>query len=338
MSLIIFSKNWNIFNKLFIINIIMNSSFILQKNILSKKNILYIFSSIFETFNCNFFNYIIIEKNYKYSDLKKYKYLMTSQKRGSNFIIFFLFIDNKKISIAVKKEHFLILLKQKNDLKYFIEKKDIFVYNIIYSDNNNFIFNGTIFDGKLNDFNHFFIMNVYYLNGQNLNNIPLKKKLKFLNFKINDFYSEFNNKKQNFYLCKYYSIKSLDKLLKLENLSNGIVFMPEYNNTYYIYKFSNFNPLISFTNFNFTKIINNPYEKIKKIGNVKKNYCNYNIFNIKKTELPDVYEINNSNDILYVGSLSDSLKLKSLFINKNTIDCYCKFNEKFKMWQFYSLW
>jgi hypothetical protein len=76
---------------------------------------------------------------------------------------------------------------------------------------------------------------------------------------------------------------------------------------------------------------------LEKINKTTKKNDSTRIKRITKGKYIDVYnvfdmETNNFEDILYVKSLDDSRKLRSMFENKEQIDLKCKLHEYFKKW------
>lgn len=57
-----------------------------------------------------------------------------------------------------------------------------------------------------------------------------------------------------------------------------------------------------------------------------------NIFKVKKTNIPDTYEIDDQSKYLCIININMSKKLNKLFENINEKDILCEFYEKHKKW------
>lgn len=129
----------------------------------------------------NFFNYkfkILNNKEIAEKESKNIEYI-TTQINSVNYIMFFIYFNNTKYNILINREKLKVSLDR-------IDINEVIIYNfIIYnfyiSDS---FYNGTIFDGKLStykNYNMFMIIDIYYINGNNLLNIDMLEKIEKTN-------------------------------------------------------------------------------------------------------------------------------------------------------------
>ena len=271
----------------------------------------------------------INDRGYKFLDnsnlnyLKINKHLVTLTSFGKKYLIFFTKINNQK---------YIFYINRKNN--------DIISVKHRFKDD---IFKNTLIEGELlkdkntddtNIFNNwrFSILDIIVYKNNLLNKSSLYERINILNDMFeNEHIQDKNFDIAEFEIKKYFEYKHMKDvyvrhMLTLPYNCSGFLFKNEIcleRSIMYIFQE------------NRTK---------KKISDVKINKKTSNIcsFLIKKTELPDIYELYCSKEgSLYrygfagVPSLANSQFLKNLFINvKNDSNIYvkCSFNSMFSKW------
>jgi hypothetical protein len=159
-------------------------------------------------------------------------------------------------------------------------------------------------------------------------NINLQDKFK----KINKCFDYLNNNLDNlnFKLCDIYEYKDSLQLINSIKTSefkiNGFIFLPYFTNPHYIY-----------VNDNEFEIFKNKTFSINA-SNIKSNNLSHSVFLMKKTNIPDVYELFNVNDInikegiAHIPNIKSSHFFRDLFKKKNMIQVPCLKSEKFNKW------
>ena len=284
--------------------------------------------------NDNLLKNIIIKKlndyNLKHEE-KNYRFL-------DNSLINYLKINKHLVTLSSFGKKNLLFLTKINNKKYcfFINKKNNTFVSVRYRFKDN-IFNDTILDGELlkdNDNNWIFsIIDIIVDKGNTTDKFPLNKRLEILNDIIdNNFIKDYNFDVANLEVKKYFEYKYIDDIYntfknKLSYRCSGFIFKNIIiNEKYLLYIFQE----------NRTK---------KSYGNSKE--CKVSTkndiisFNIKKTDLPDIFELYCSKDntmfkygIASINTLSCSRFVNKLFEDKNESSIYvkCSYNKKFNKW------
>jgi len=285
---------------------------------LSKEYYTPVLTKLYSLINLQKIKYQIINQKNHLDELLKIKHYVIAHFQGNNFLFFMCMINNKKFNIFISKK----------ELKYFVQQNilnDLKLYTIDCNlDIPNSYYNNTLLDGKIiSDKNIYNIYEVYYMEGNNVQNINLKIKLDNLNLLIN----KIKIKEQIiFKICKLYDYSEVPDLLfnklKISELKiNGLIFLPEFSNKYYIY-----------TN-------DQEFEDLKHKNVIQKSISNKkeNELFMKKTNLPDVYELytdltKKSNGIAHIPNIKTSHYFRTIFKDKNIVKVNCLKSEKFKKW------
>ena len=295
---------------------------------LDKKYYNQVLDKLYCCINFKNIRYQIVNNKSYLDEIKKSKHYITPHFQGFNYIFFICVIENIKFKILISKK----------ELKFFKEQNvlhEIKMYLVDSTLNNNDFYKNTIIDGRLinvqsTNKSHFIINEVYYNSGNNIMNINLKDKLLSLNELINNLIL---NKDQNLEIkiCKLYEFQELPDLvfnkIKMTELKiNGIIFLPEYTNKYFIY-----------TNDTEFEELKNKNVIITKQNSISASEME---FSMKKTNLPDVYELY-SNDsennvykegIAHIPNIKTSHFFRNVFRNKNMISVNCIKSEKYNKW------
>jgi len=293
-----------------------------------------VLDKVYNSVNFQKIRYQLLNNKSYLDDIKNSKYYITPHFQGYNYLLAFIIINNVKYNLLIMKN--LKFWKEQNNLQDIkIYKFDITNLNTDANLYNNL---GTFFDGKMiNNSNKssFIIHDIYNKNMENLN---LSEKLDQVNnilnkIKIND------NHNFDCKVCRLYNYSDVpdlvfNKLKTTELKINGLMFLPEYTGKYYIYTNDNeFDELKSNTNNNITI-------------SIKKNNNNSQVeFYMKKTNIPDVYELydscesetsSNSNlvkeGIAHIPNIKTSHYFRNIFQDKNMIKINCIKSDKFNKW------
>jgi hypothetical protein len=280
-----------------------------------------LYSSILEKlYNCINLSkcyYQILNDSIHLNELKKTEYNVTYHIQGFNYLMFMTTINNKPFHCLISKKELKIYLSQNNI-------NDIKIYSFNMKTSNMYFYFNTVFDGKIikND-NTFMISDCYYLNGEDMHGIELKTKFNIINNILNDILElNFNIKLVTLY--KYSDIpKLIFEKMKSSNLKiNGLIFLPNYSGKFYIY-------------------VND-----SEFDNIKSNQLQINTnlnsqceFIIKKTKIPDVYELffessygHVKEGIAHIPNMKTSKYCKELLKCQDMIKIKCVKSIKFNKW------
>ena len=267
-----------------------------------------------------------LDRNYKFLDsasidyLKINKHLVTLSSFGKKYLLYITKINNKKYC-------------------FFICKKTNNIVSVRYRFKEN-IFCNTLIDGELlkdNDNNWIFsIIDIIVYKGNYLDKHNLNERLDILSELVNNEY----NKDTNFDIAEL-KIKKYFEYCHMNDLSNSYMNNLNYRCSGFIFK----NILI---NEKYLLYIFQENRTKKTVNNDKiiNNKINKSIpsFIIKKTELPDIYELycSKENKLFKYGIASINTLACSKFIRdiiKENEDIYvkCSYNKLFNKWIPYSL-
>jgi hypothetical protein len=231
--------------------------------------------------------------------------------------MFLTTINNKPFHCLISKRELKIYLTQNN-------LNEIKIYTFNMKTSNMYLYFNTVIDGKIikND-STFLISDCYYLNGEDMHAIELKTKFNIINNILNDLEVNFNLKLVTLY--KYSDIpKLVFENMKNTNLKiNGLIFLPNYSGKFYIYV----------NDIEFENIKNNNQIQININTNSE---CD---FFIKKTKIPDVYELffdnsygNVKEGIAHIPNMVTSKYCKELLKNQDMVKIKCVKSVKFNKW------
>jgi hypothetical protein len=286
--------------------------------LLDNKHYKSVLSKLYKLLNLQKYRYQIINNISYLEIIKKYKHYITPHFVGYNFLFFVCFLDNIKYNLLISKK----------ELKYF-ENQNILNDIKIYTIESNNSFNEIILDGKyIIDKSIFIIQDIYYDTERIIHNINLKERLIHIDNILNTKVDKISNQLINFKIIRLYEYDELpdllyNKLKKSELKVNGLIFYPNNIGKYYIY-----------TN-------DTEFEELKHKNVIitSKYYDSETEFVMKKTNLPDVYEIYYSEDnnlikegIAHIPNIKISHYLKNIFKNKNMININCIKSNKFNKW------
>jgi hypothetical protein len=236
------------------------------------------------------------------SNIIENPYLVSFDIKGHDFILFLTTVRGKKYCLFIEK-------KTENDIK---------IYSVKFRFDSD-LYDGTIFQGKLTMNNKecwiFIISDIYCERSNTLTNQSFSKRLNRIStilktkYKYDDFMNVCHIQVKSFFLYHHVEMIKKDSKKKL-------LFIPEYSNqTRYRYYLD---------------------ESVKEVKNENKRDM---VFEIRKTDLPDVYELwyykNNKmvkNSIATISTMKTSLFVRKLFeSNKKQIYVLCKYRDTFNI-------
>lgn len=236
------------------------------------------------------------------SNIIENPYLVSFDIKGHDFILFLTTVRGKKYCLFIEK-------KTENDIK---------IYSVKFRFDSD-LYDGTIFQGKLTMNNKecwiFIISDIYCERSNTLTNQSFSKRLNRIStilktkYKYDDFMNVCHIQVKSFFL--YHHVEMIKKESKKK-----LLFIPEYSNqTRYRYYLD---------------------ESVKEVKNENKRDM---VFEIRKTDLPDVYELwyykNNKmvkNSIATISTMKTSLFVRKLFeSNKKQIYVLCKYRDTFNI-------
>ena len=236
------------------------------------------------------------------SNIIENPYLVSFDIKGHDFILFLTTVRGKKYCLFIEK-------KTENDIK---------IYSVKFRFDTD-LYDGTIFQGKLTMNNKecwiFIISDIYCERSNTLTNQSFSKRLNRIStilktkYKYDDFMNVCHIQVKSFFLYHHVEMIKKDSKKKL-------LFIPEYSNqTRYRYYLD---------------------ESVKEVKNENKRDM---VFEIRKTDLPDVYELwyykNNKmvkNSIATISTMKTSLFVRKLFeSNKKHSYVLCKYRDTFNI-------
>lgn len=321
-----------------------------------------------DNFDLSKYRFKIIEKNDDVDILRKQMHFISPNYDGLPCLLVIFNKDDMNYIYMINRKSLVYNISQ-------VISQNIIIYPMSICVDTS-LFNGTIFDGIFISQTHTFIItDVYLLCGKNMSNILITEKLS----KISSFIKKshaYDNQILKFQINKLYDMKNIIDLLRKmksdeqkynidnhdENIdktnksmrniypSKGIVFYPSKSGTKNIYIFSIKNENIEHAESHYKKYKINKIDDKKQTNysNLKKKItykCNVSyqicvIFDMIKTEIPDVYKLfltNNKKenifiDIAYIPTLELSKNFMTNFKNINSNFVNCKFDKDKNKW------
>ena len=292
-----------------------------------------ILDKLYKCINLSKCYYQILNDNIYLNELKKTEYNVTYHIQGFNYMMFMTTINNKPFHCLISKKELKIYLSQNNI-------NDIKIYTFNMKTSNMYLYFNTVFDGKIiKSDNTFMITDCYYLNGEDMHGIELKTKFNIINNILNDIL-ELNFNIKLITLYKYSDIPNLifEKMKSLNLKINGLIFLPNYSGKFYIYVNDNEFDNIKNNQANIETNIETNLQ-INKNLQINTNLNLYCEFFIKKTKIPDVYELyfessygNVKEGIAHIPNMKTSKYCKELLQYQDMIKIKCVKSIKFKKW------
>jgi hypothetical protein len=305
----------------------------INKSIFDDKDIKnQIIDFVYNKLNLKTLNYKIINSVDDLKSLKDNKHYCRPNYKGINSLLICTKINNRCVSCIIKR----------SDLQYRNSNKINFIKAKVCVDKN--IFNNTILEGTLINYNKEFIINdIYYLNGENLLDQKLGSKCINMDCYLNAKQKTYDKWATKLTVNERYNIEQTRELceeiipkLKLFKFCNGITFYPEISKQKLIYVYD-LSP----------KRVEDIEIKQNKLVIEKDNICA--TFKIKSTETTDVYKlyilqkINKNNkkvakhvfyNIAYLPTKESSIFCKKIFESNDNKNIYvkCKYNLNKQKW------
>jgi hypothetical protein len=288
----------------------------IQLSLVNKNLYVSILENLYNRINFSKCYYQIINDTMQLNEIKNIEYNVTYHIQGYNYIMFMTTINKKPFHCLISKKELKIYLSQNN-----INNIKIYTFNMKTS--NMFLYYDTIFDGKIINNDHtFMIYDCYYLNGEDMHGIELKTKFNLINNILTDI-TELNFNLKIIKIQKYNDIpKMVFEDIKNSNLKiNGLVFLPNFSGKFYIY------------------VNDTEFENIKNNTQTQINHNSEFNFILKKTKIPDVYELFYESSygliregIAHIPNMVTSKYCKELLKDKDMIKMNCVKSVKFNKW------
>lgn len=318
----------------------------MQKTRVSNANLEMLDSNLYSMVLDKIYNCIDLQKtryqlinNRVYLDnIKSSPHWITPHFQGYNFLFGFVRLNGIKYNLLIFKN-----LKYKKEQNIIGEVK-IYKFEItpntldsLYSGS------GTFFDGKLiqSSFNKssYIINDMYMLEGKSTQNMTLQDKLSKIDQLLNKF-KPVDSYNFDCKVCRLYTFGELpdlifNKIKQTDLKVNGIMFLPEISSKYYIYT--------NETEFDELKSSSTTPVTIT----TKKQTLSEVEFYMKKTSIPDVYELYCPDDtsstntshhnltkegIAHIPNMNTSHYFRKIFRDKNMVKANCIKSEKFNKW------
>ena len=298
---------------------------------------------LYNTLNLSKYRYVMLDNIQKLKSLQDNEHYVSPNYKGYNYFLIFMLIQNKSLC-------FLIDRKKLSYHKNQVDLHGLYLLKININTNSN-MFSGSIFEGKIvkkdNNF-YFLIQDCYCLMNKKLLDMEIEQKMLYINDIIkSNLIEDTVCSNFNFKVNKLYKYNDLEKLIYeiIPNcgiLSNGLIFYPKTSGIVVLYidkkvekvnieskqdeliDTRSFDIIYNFKEFLYSRTYS--YEKEQK----------RKILWIKKTEIPDVYNLyekkeNNKIGIAHIPSLKIShYCLKN--ITTKPVQCNCVFSNKFQKW------
>jgi len=316
-----------------------SDAFLISENDIKNKIIDYLYSQL----NLSKYRYGMLDNIQKLKFLQDNEHYVSPNYKGLSYFLIFMIINSKSYCVLIDRKK---LSYHKNQL----DINSLYVVRILVNASQS-MFTGSIFEGKIikkdNDF-HFLIQDCYYLMGKKILDMELNQKMLYLNDIIKENLagnSVCNN--FSFKLNKLYKYDELEKLVNdiIPNCginSNGLIFYPKISGIVVLYIDKKVEKIdieskqeekVTTRSFdiiyNFKDFLNSrtySYEKEQK----------RKILLIKKTDIPDVYNLYEKKDNPKIGIAHiPNLKISHYClknIGNDLIQCNCVFSNKFQKW------
>lgn len=321
------------------INIGSSDGYLIIESDIKQKVIDYLYNSL----DLSKYRYLMLDNLQKLKNLQDNEHYVSPNYKGLNYFLIFTVIQGKQYCVLIDRKK---LSYHKNQ----VELKSLFIVKIFVNTNEN-IFTGSIFYGKMvqKDSKYYFlIQDCFYLMGKKITDMELNQKMQYLNDIIKTNFSNTNTCDNfTFKLNKLYTYNELPDLI--ENIipncginNNGLIFLPKISGISILYVEKKIEKLnidskcgenIQATSLdfitNFVKLLEARVYEYEKVGKTK-------VLLVKKTNIPDVYNLYEINDQAKLGiGHIPNLKISNYLANNifdEPVKMNCIFNTKFNKW------
>lgn len=313
-----------------------NANHINDLNIKSK-----IIDYLFNSIDLSKFRYVMLNNIQRLQFLKQNEHLVAPNFKGYNYLVIFLYIDKKKVCVAIDKKK----------MSYHKEQIDLKRLNIIQVEvkASKSIYRGSIFDCiliKNKDHRYFMLIkDCFYLMGNNLQDMEMTNKMRHLDSIISKQFDQKILRNFKFKINKLYQYDQLKNLIDniIPNCSiqcSGIIFYPKFSGITIVYlekhvekvgitsnenvEMKSYHIIYNIDNFLKARIYS--YEKEGKTSKLW----------VKKTSIPDVYNLSEEKDgdklgIACIPNLKISHMCKKI-IKDQPVKFKCVYYNKSKKW------
>ena len=318
---------------------------------------------LFNTINLSKFRYTFLNNVNRLKFLKENEHFVSPNFHGYNYLLVFTKINDSNMVVMIDRRRLKYNIDHIDYQKLVCTKIDAKVSKKLYK--------GTIVDGKFirNKNEHtFLVQDVYQLLGNNILDQPLDKKIEMLDGTINTYFSSRPFKNFSLKINKLYTYFEVDHLINkvMKNCSlmtNGIIFFPKYSGISIIYLEQkdtlqkNKVNITESNNFETEKYDKKSVEKTsnttadiilnmkgylheRKYGYESEKNKDTAIFEVRKTQIPDVYDLYTLNEenklerhgIAHIPNMKISHLCQDIFREKNREIMKCVHFSKFNKW------
>jgi len=238
--------------------------------------------------------------------IKSNNYVATPNFNGYNYLLVF---------IKIKGIFHCVLIDKKSIAKE-INYNDLKIISIKIRAKES-LYNGTVLDGKLikhNGTSTFIVLDCYLMMGSDIRTYQIEQRIKKIEECLGSITFDNNMNKIDIKLTKLYEFAQLPTLFdKMKNSTfqlNGLIFLNRKNTNHYVF--------------------------LEESNNNSKSLV---VFEVKKTDIPDVYELYCNSDkgkvrygIAGIPTLATSSLCKKLFDKTDTLNMKCEYCKQFKKW------
>jgi hypothetical protein len=326
---------------------------------IKKKIIQYLFNAI----NLSKYRYTFLNNINRLKFLKENEHFVSPNFHGYNYLLIFTNINDVNMAVMIDRRKLKYNLEHIDYNKLVCTKLECKVSKKIYK--------GTILDGKFirnkNDY-IFLVQDIYQLMGNNILDQPLDKKIEMLDNTMNTYFSSTPFRNFSIKINKLYTYYEIDILINkvMKNCSlmtNGIIFFPKYSGISIIYleqkdTLQKNKVTISESNSYKTEKYDKPKSELssnttadiilnmkgylhgRKYGYEAEKSKNIGTFEVRKTDIPDVYDLYLTNQenklvrqgIAHIPNMKISHLCQDIFRDKNKEIMKCIHFQKFNKW------
>jgi hypothetical protein len=298
---------------------------------------------LYNTLNLSKYRYVMLDNIQKLKSLQENEHYVSPNYKGHSYFLIFMTVLNRSMC-------FLIDRKKLSYHKNQVDLHSLFLPKINVNTNNN-MFSGSIFEGKIvkkDDNYYFLIQDCFCLMNKKILDMEIQQKMLYLNDIIKSNLAGDNVCSNfSFKVNKLYKYNDLEKLIHeiIPNCgipSNGLIFYPKTSGIVVLYIDKKIEKVDieskqeeKITNrsfdivYNFKEFLNSRTYSYEKESKRK-------ILWIKKTDIPDVYNLYEKKDNPKIGIAHiPNLKISHYClknISTKLVQCSCVYSNKFQKW------
>jgi hypothetical protein len=298
---------------------------------------------LYNTLNLSKYRYVMLDNIQKLKSLQENEHYVSPNYKGHSYFLIFMTVLNRSMC-------FLIDRKKLSYHKNQVDLHGLFLPKINVNTNNS-MFSGSIFEGKIvkkDDNYYFLIQDCFCLMNKKILDMEIQQKMLYLNDIIkSNLAGENVCSNFSFKVNKLYKYNDLEKLIHeiIPNCgipSNGLIFYPKLSGIVVLYIDKKIEK-VDIESKQDEKIINRSFDIIYNF----KEFLNSRTYSyekeskrkilwIKKTDIPDVYNLYEKKDNPKIGIAHiPNLKISHYClknISTKLVQCSCVYSNKFQKW------